>query len=126
MRKLLIADDEPGVRSLVRMTLESDAYQILEASDGDEALMLALEHRPELILLDVSMPGLSGLQVCRMLKENPSTSSISVVMLTAMDQDIDKAWGKAAGADEYFTKPFSPLALLRKVDEIFADRRLAG
>lgn len=126
MRKLLIADDEPGVRSLVRMTLESDSYEILEASDGNEALMLALEHRPEMILLDVSMPGLSGLQVCRLLKENPSTSGISVVMLTSMSQDIDKAWGKSAGADEYFTKPFSPVALLRKVDEIFEERRVAG
>lgn len=126
MKKLLIADDEPGVRSLVRMTLESDAYEILEASNGDEALMLALEHRPELILLDVSMPGLSGLQVCRMLKENPSTSAISVVMLTSRSQDIDRAWGKSAGADEYFTKPFSPVALLRKVDEIFEERRVAG
>lgn len=123
MRKLMIADDEPGVRSLVRMTLESDSYEILEASDGDEALMLALEHRPELLLLDVTMPGLSGLQVCRMLKDNPSTSAISVVMLTAMDQDSDRAEGKAAGADDYFTKPFSPLALLRKVDEIFEERK---
>jgi two-component system phosphate regulon response regulator PhoB len=123
MRKLMIADDEPGVRSLVRMTLESDSYEILEASDGDEALLLALEHRPELILLDVTMPGLSGLQVCRMLKDNPSTSAISVVMLTAMDQDADRAEGKAAGADDYFTKPFSPLALLRKVDEIFEERK---
>jgi two-component system phosphate regulon response regulator PhoB len=126
MKKLLIADDEPGVRSLVRMTLESDSYEILEASDGDEALMLALEHRPELILLDVSMPGLSGLQVCRILKENPSTSGISVVMLTSMAQDTDKAKGEAAGADEYFTKPFSPVALLRKVDEIFEERRIAS
>jgi two-component system phosphate regulon response regulator PhoB len=126
MNKLLIADDEPGVRSLVRMTLESDAYEILEASNGDEALMLALEHRPELILLDVSMPGLSGLQVCRILKENPSTSAISVVMLTSRSQDIDRTWGKSAGADEYFTKPFSPVALLRKVDEIFEERRVAG
>jgi two-component system phosphate regulon response regulator PhoB len=123
MRKLMIADDEPGVRSLVRMTLESDAYEILEASDGDQALMMALEHRPELILLDVSMPGLSGLQVCRMLKDNPSTATISVVMLTSMAQESDKARGKAAGADEYFTKPFSPLALLRKVDEIFEERK---
>ena len=69
MRKLLIADDEDGIRSLVRMTLESNAYEILEASDGDEALMMALEHQPELVLLDASMPGLSGFEVCRALKE---------------------------------------------------------
>jgi CheY-like chemotaxis protein len=125
MRKLLIADDEIGIRSLVRMTLESDTYEILEASDGDEALVMALEHLPELILLDVSMPGLSGLEVCRALKENPSTAAITVVLLTAMAQESDVAQGAAAGADDYFTKPFSPVALLQKVDEIFAGRSVA-
>jgi CheY-like chemotaxis protein len=125
MRKLLIADDEIGIRSLVRMTLESDSYEILEAPDGDEALVMALEHLPELILLDVSMPGLSGLEVCRALKENASTAGITVVLLTAMAQESDLAQGAAAGADEYFTKPFSPVALLQKVDEIFAGRGVA-
>jgi two-component system phosphate regulon response regulator PhoB len=123
MRKLMIADDEAGVRSLVRMTLESDSYEILEANDGDEALMLALEHRPELILLDVSMPGLSGFEVCRVIKDNPSTAGITVVMLTARAQESDRTEGLAAGADDYFTKPFSPVALLHKVDEIFTGRR---
>ena len=123
MRKLLIADDEDGIRSLVRMTLESDAYDILEASDGDEALMMALEHQPELVLLDASMPGLSGFEVCRALKERPSTSGITVIMLTALAQESDRAKGEAAGADDYFTKPFSPVALLRKVDQVFSQER---
>lgn len=123
MRKLLIADDEPGVRSLVRMTLESDTYEILEARDGDEALMLALEHQPELMLLDVAMPGLSGFEVCRALKEQESTSEMTVIMLTARSQQADLAAGESAGADGYFTKPFSPVALLRKVDEVFQQRK---
>ena len=122
MRKLLIADDEDGIRRLVRMTLESDSYEILEASDGDEAIQLAREHRPELILLDVMMPRRTGLEVCRMLKDDPSTSQITIFMLTARAQESDLQEGRAAGCDGYVMKPFSPVALMRKVDEIFAGR----
>lgn len=120
MRKLLIADDEDGIRSLVRMTLESDAYEIIEAADGTEALELARKHHPDLLLLDVMMPGVTGLEVCRMLKSDPGTAGITIVMLTARAQDSDREAGQAAGAESYFTKPFSPVALLRKVDEIFS------
>lgn len=122
MRTLLIADDEDGIRRLVRMTLESDNYQILEASDGDEAISLAREYRPELILLDVMMPRRSGLEVCRLLKDDPATSEITIFMLTARTQDSDLREGRAAGCDGYFVKPFSPVALMRQVDEIFAGR----
>lgn len=125
MTKLLIADDEAGIRSLVRMTLQSDFYEILEAADGDEALVMALEHLPELILLDVSMPGLSGFEVCRMLKDNASTASVTVVLLTAKAQESDLAQGAAAGADEYFTKPFSPVALLQMVDQVLLGRTVS-
>jgi DNA-binding response OmpR family regulator len=119
MRKLLIADDESGIRSLVRMTLERDSYQILEASDGQEAIALAREFRPEVVLLDVMMPGLSGFDVCRALKDDPTTAEATVVLLTAKAQESDRAEGIAAGADDYFTKPFSPIALLRKIDQVY-------
>lgn len=122
MRKLLIADDEEGVRSLVRMTLEVDSFEILEAADGHEALALARRHRPDLLLLDVAMPGLSGFDVCRSVKGDPATASITVIMLTAKAQDSERQEGLEAGADDYFTKPFSPLVLLTKVDEIFAEQ----
>jgi two-component system, OmpR family, phosphate regulon response regulator PhoB len=122
LRKLLIADDEDGIRRLVRITLESDNYEILEASDGDEAIMLAREHKPELILLDVMMPRRSGLEVCRALKADPQTEAIAIFMLTARVQESDLREGKAAGCDGYFVKPFSPVALMRKVDEVFAGR----
>ena len=122
MRKLLIADDEDGIRRLVRITLESDSYEILEASDGDEAITLARQHKPELILLDVMMPRRSGLEVCRALKADPQTKAIAIFMLTARVQESDLREGKAAGCDGYFVKPFSPVALMRKVDEIFAGR----
>jgi len=120
MKKLLIADDEPGVRSLVRMTLLNAAYEIIEAADGVEALERARAEMPSMVLLDVMMPGLSGVDVCRALKEDPGTRAITVVMLTAQAQAYDRENGLSAGADDYFTKPFSPVALLRKVDEVFA------
>lgn len=122
MRRLLIADDESGIRSLVRMTLERDSYQIIEASDGEEAIALAREFHPEVVLLDVMMPGLSGFDVCRALKGDPTTAEATVVLLTAKAQESDRAEGIAAGADDYFTKPFSPIGLLRKVDEVYKEQ----
>ena len=119
MRKLLIADDETGIRSLVRMTLAREQYEILEATDGEEALALAREHHPELVLLDVMMPGLTGFEVCRALKDDPATAQATVVMLSAKSQEEDRQQGLASGADDYFTKPFSPIALLRKIDEVY-------
>lgn len=119
MRTLLIAEDEEGIRSLVKMTLARNEYEILEAVDGEEALALAREHHPELILLDVMMPGLTGFEVCRALKDDPATAQATVVMLSARSQDADREQGMASGADDYFTKPFSPIALLRKIDEVY-------
>jgi CheY-like chemotaxis protein len=124
MRKLLIADDEPGVRHLVRMTLETDDYDIVEAGDGEEALTMARDHRPDVVLLDVMMPRMNGFEVCKALKDDPHTKDIAVVILTAQAQEQDRKDGAGAGADDYFTKPFSPIALLGKVDEIFESRGL--
>lgn len=119
MRKLLIVDDEDGVRSLVRMTLESSSYEILEADDGDEALALVQRHNPDLVLLDVMLPDASGIDICRKIKEDPQTAATTVVMLTAKAQGSDLEEAEAAGADGYFTKPFSPVALLHRVERIF-------
>lgn len=119
MRTLLIAEDEDGIRSLVKMTLARNEYEILEAVDGEEALALARKHRPELILLDVMMPGLTGFEVCRAIKDDPATAQATVVMLSARTQEADREQGMASGADDYFTKPFSPIALLRKIDEVY-------
>lgn len=124
MKKLLIADDELGIRRLVRMTLESDQYEIIEAADAQEALGMARAHRPELVLLDVMMPKGTGFDVCRALKQDPETKDITVVMLTARSQKSDVAEGEVAGADDYFTKPFSPVNLVRKIDQILEDDHL--
>jgi DNA-binding response OmpR family regulator len=118
LRTLLIVDDEDGIRSLVRMTLDSDTYQIIEACEGRQALELAREHHPDLVLLDVMLPDLSGIEICRELKADPRMSSTSVVMLTAKAQYNDLGDAEEAGADGYFTKPFSPIALIQKVETI--------
>jgi two-component system phosphate regulon response regulator PhoB len=118
MRTLLVADDEDGVRALVRMTLEGESLEILEAADGEQAVTMAREYHPDVVLLDVMMPGRSGFDVCRDLKADPSTAGITIILLTARAQNADREEGQAAGADDYFTKPFSPIALLRKVDDV--------
>jgi CheY-like chemotaxis protein len=119
VNKILLADDEPAVRRLVTATLADESrYRILEASNGVEALAVARAEQPALVLLDVNMPDMDGFEVCRALKSDPATRGIVVVMLTAMAQAVDRERGQAVGADGFFTKPFSPLALLEKVEEV--------
>ena len=120
MKKILIVDDQSEVRELVEVTLRIGPYEILQASSGDEALTITRSERPDLVLLDVMMPDSSvdGFEVCRQIKSDPATRSISVVMITARGQEADLEIGRQAGADDYFTKPFSPLELMNKVEEI--------
>ena len=115
MTTILVADDEPAIVELVRFTLEDDEIRVIEAADGLTAFEVARTARPELALLDVQMPRLSGLEVCRRLRQAPECAQMRIVMLTAAGQAEDRARGLAAGADEYLTKPFSPLALLTLV-----------
>ncbi len=118
-KKILLADDEETVRSLVAATIRDDEqYSLLEAKDGNEALEIARRERPDLILLDIVMPGKTGYEVCRLLKSDPTTKHVSIILLTALTQEADRQAGRAAGADGYFSKPFSPVALIRKVEEI--------
>ena len=120
--KLLIADDEASIRGLVRVTLEGEGFEIFEAADGEAAMEIARAQHPTLILLDVMMPRLDGLEVCRRLKGEPATKDIVIVLLTAMAQDTDRERGLSAGADDYLTKPFSPLALLKMVEAVREER----
>jgi two-component system phosphate regulon response regulator PhoB len=114
-RCVLLADDDPGLRRLIGTTLGTEDFELLHATDGQEALEIAREKHPELVLLDVNMPKLDGFEVCRHLKTEPETAGIKVVMLTARGADVDRARGREAGADDYFIKPFSPVQLLNKV-----------
>ena len=118
---LLIADDEPAILDLVRFTLEDPQVRIVEASDGAAALDLAQRLRPDVALLDVKMPRLSGLDVCRRLRELPECAHTRIVLLTAAAQAEDRRRGLAAGADHYLTKPFSPLALLTLVRSLMPE-----
>jgi DNA-binding response OmpR family regulator len=109
---VLVADDEPHVVELVKVTLEDDRLSVVEAFDGERALILAQATRPDVVLLDVHMPGLDGFEVCRRLRRDRLFDDTTIVMLTAAAQRDDVARGLAAGADHYLTKPFSPVALL--------------
>ena len=117
MKRILIAEDHADIRKLIRMTLEYSDYDIHEAVDGAFALRMAQSVRPDLMLLDVMMPGeLDGLQVCKMVKSDPALSHVRVVMLTARGQVKDREAGLAAGADAYLVKPFSPLQLIDTIE----------
>ncbi len=118
MKKILIVDDEEYIRELVAATLSGSNYELITAEDGEEALNLARQEHPDLILLDIEMPKKDGYEVCRALKNDPTTSDIVIIMLTAHGQRGDMERGYEVGADDYFVKPFSPTALLRKVEEI--------
>lgn len=123
MKKILIVDDQVEVRELVQVTLEIGDYQILTAENGQQAMEIAQAEHPDIILMDIMMPGsrVDGLEACRRLKANPDTAHITIVMLSAKGQESDLSAGKAAGADDYFTKPFSPIALIEKVEQVIGD-----
>jgi CheY-like chemotaxis protein len=116
-RTVLIADDESSIRLLVHATIESDDYTVVEASDGAQAWALAQQLKPSLVLLDVQMPGQSGLEVLRSIKGDPNLKATRVILLTSKAQERDIEVGLIAGADFYLTKPFSPLDLLTRVEE---------
>jgi len=122
MKKILIVDDQLEVRELVEVTLNIGDYRIFKAADGKSALEIARDAKPDLVILDVMMPGnIDGYEVCRRLKSDPTTASSRIVMLTARGRDADRDQGKEVGADDYFVKPFSPLELLNKVEEILGE-----
>jgi CheY-like chemotaxis protein len=119
MKKVLIVDDRLEVRELVEVTLRVKDYQILEASNAEEAIKTVKAEKPDLILMDVMMPGgMDGLEATRVLKSDPETRDCPIVMLTAKGQKIDMEKGLEAGAEDYFIKPFSPLELIKKIEEI--------
>ncbi len=115
MARILICDNEAPLRLLVRATLEPAGYELEEAVDGDEALAVSERFRPDLIVLDMMMPGRSGLEVLAALRGSPALAATRVVLLTARTQASDRAQAHAAGADRFLAKPFSPAELERVV-----------
>lgn len=122
MKKILIVDDHERIRELVRVTLDGiNEYQVLEASNGKQAVELASKEQPDLILMDITMPGeYDGLEATRILKDNPSTQEIHIIMLTAKGQVSDVEEGKRVGADGYFVKPFSPIDLIHYIESLLS------
>jgi CheY-like chemotaxis protein len=118
MKKILIVDDQLEVRELVEVTMRVGEYQILKAQSGEEALKIVKAEKPELIIMDVMMPGgMDGLEATRILKNDSETKDCKIIMLTAKGQQSEREKGIKAGADDYFVKPFSPLELIKKVEE---------
>lgn len=125
--RILIVDDHPELRKLVRMTLEFEDYSLAEAQDGASALEAVERHCPEVVILDVMMPGdLSGYDVCARIKSDARTHDTKVILLTARGQQADLARGREAGADHYLVKPFSPLELLDSVSAALTARAAAA
>jgi CheY-like chemotaxis protein len=122
MNKILVADDERSLRMLIAGTLEIGNYSILEADDGIEAYEKVKQERPDLVILDVMMPGMSGYEVCKRIKTNPDIADTKVLILTAKGQISDKEAAWEALADFYLAKPFSPTVLFSMVEEIFKNR----
>jgi len=119
MKKILIVDDDAGIRELVDTTLRSDDYQIFQAENGEQAIELAKAEKPDLIIMDIMMPGdVDGLETTQILKNDPETKNCQIIMLTGRGQKDDREKSLEAGADDFFAKPFSPLALIRKVEEV--------
>lgn len=120
LKKILIVDDQPQIRELVAVTLQIGNYHILFAENGQQALDIAQTEHPNAILLDVRLRGsnLDGLDVCRHLKNDPATRDIPIIVLSASGQQSDVEAGRAAGADDYLTKPFSPIVLMEKIEAI--------
>ena len=121
MPSVLIVDDDPFIRKLVATTLEDVAgFELAEAADGVEAVEVAGRETPELVFLDLDMPRMDGLEVCRRMRAEPATASATIVILTAAAGDAAEREAESAGADLFLTKPFSPLELLRLVHELGA------
>ncbi|MGQ9572769.1 MAG: response regulator [Dehalococcoidia bacterium] len=112
MKKILVVDDEPTLVATLRYNLEREGYQVSTAADGEGALSLAQAERPDLIILDLMLPGLDGLEVCRILRRE---MTVPILMLTAKTEEVDKVVGLELGADDYVTKPFSMRELLARV-----------
>jgi DNA-binding response OmpR family regulator len=120
-RRILIVDDEPHIRRLLASRLEAEGFDVREAGDGEEGLAVVPEYHPDLVLLDLMMPGASGLEVLSKIRSGGDDASIPVIILTAKGQDTDREAAFAGGATDFVTKPFSPMKLLTRIREILGD-----
>jgi len=122
IKKILIADDEPDILEILQFNLQAEGYDVLTAKNGDEAIELAKKHQPDLIILDIMMPGKNGIEVCNILRLQPLFNDTLIIFLTALSDEGTEVRGLETGADDYLTKPISPKVLVSKVNALF--RRL--
>ncbi|ADL07068.1 response regulator transcription factor [Thermosediminibacter oceani] len=122
--RILVVEDEDSIRRFIVINLKRNGYEVIEAASGEEALMKAMEGKPDLVVLDVMLPGMDGFEVCRLLREK--LPDMAVIMLTARGQDIDKIMGLELGADDYVVKPFNPLELTARIRAVLRRIRKAG
>lgn len=118
-KKVLIADDEPDILEILRYNLEAEGYQVASAKNGNEALEKARQFEPDLIILDIMMPGKTGIEVCRLLRQQPAFKTTLIIFLTALSDETTEIKGLETGADDYLTKPISPKVLISKVNALF-------
>ena len=114
----MLVDDEENIRMLVRFNLEKAGYEVIEAGDGKQALALARNESPDIVILDLMLPGIDGLEVCRLLKQSPETAALPIIMLTAKGDEIDRVIGLELGADDYMAKPFSQRELAARIKAV--------
>ncbi|SHJ71546.1 two-component system, OmpR family, phosphate regulon response regulator PhoB [Ruegeria lacuscaerulensis ITI-1157] len=123
---ILVVEDEPSQREIIRYNLEAEGFTVVQAENGDEALLQIKEAPPDLILLDWMLPGVSGIEICRQLKMTAATRAIPVIMLSARSDEVDKVRGLETGADDYVTKPYSVIELMARVKSQFRRTRPAA
>jgi two-component system, OmpR family, alkaline phosphatase synthesis response regulator PhoP len=118
IQTILVVEDEPDIRKLVQYNLAQERFKVLEAEDGEQALKILQREKPNLVILDLMLPGLSGLELCKILRERPQTAQLPILMLTAKAGEADKVIGLEIGADDYLAKPFSPREMVARVRAI--------
>jgi len=121
-QKILIVEDEPDIRKLVNYNLAQERFKVLEAEDGEQGLKIVQRDKPDLVILDLMLPGLSGMELCKILRERSETERLPVLMLTAKAGEADRIVGLEMGADDYLTKPFSPRELLARIRAVLRRR----
>lgn len=114
-RRILVVEDEKDIAELVRFNLEQDGFAVVTATDGEDALEALRKSAPTLVILDLMLPGMTGLEVCRRIRSDPATAALPIMMLTAKAAEVDRILGLEMGADDYVTKPFSPRELVARV-----------
>jgi two-component system alkaline phosphatase synthesis response regulator PhoP len=118
-RTILIADDEPDILEILNFNLESEGYEVIKATNGNEAVVLAKKNKPDLIILDVMMPGKTGFEVCKILRSNNEFEKTIIIFLTALNDESTEIKGLETGGDDYITKPISPKVLISRVNALF-------